>query len=359
MQQAELSGNGYLARWEIVGAESGCMVGDPAVSVFSEAYKNGIRNYDVQKAYELCRQTVDNDRRSNRGDYLKLGFVPGSISETLENAYFDYCAGRFAEALGKTNDAERLIKRSVSYTNIYDPAVGNMHAKNRDGSWTPWRGATTQGQGCVESNPYQQGWFVPEDVPGMIDLMGKDYFVNYLTEFFDQTPASFRWNDYYNHANEPVHHVPYLFVYAGEPWLSQKWARFIMDHAYGPGIKGLCGNEDVGQMSAWYILSAIGFHPVTPVDGIYIIGSPLFHKATLRLDAKYHQGKPFTVIAVNNSPENIYVQSAKLNNKPLNRAWLRYDEITAGGTLELQMGKDPNKNWGSAPDQLPPPPPKF
>ena len=132
-----------------------------------------------------------------------------------------------------------------------------------------------------------------------------------------------------------------------------------MDHAYGPGIKGLCGNEDVGQMSAWYILSAIGFHPVTPVDGIYIIGSPLFTKSTIRLDPKYHKGKSFTVLAVNNSPENIYIQSAKLNGKPLNRAWLRYEEIAGGGTLDLEMGAAPNKNWGSAPDQLPPGPPGF
>ena len=359
MQQAELSGNGYLPRWEIVGAESGCMVGDPAVSVFAEAYKSGIRNYDVQKACDLCRETVDNARRSNRGDYMQLGFVPGSISETLENAYFDYCAGRFAEALGKTNDAQRLINRSLSYTNIYDPTVGNMRAKNRDGSWTSWRGATTQGQGCVESNPYQQGWFVPQDVAGMINLMGKDHFTSYLTEFFEKTPADFKWNNYYNHANEPVHHVPYLFVYAGKPWLTQKWARFIMDHAYGPGIKGLCGNEDVGQMSAWYILSALGLHPVSPVDGIYIIGSPLFKKVTIRLDPKYQKGKSFTVIAANNSADNIYIQSAKLNGKPLDRAWLRYDEIASGGKLELQMSATPNQNWGSAPDESPPGRPQF
>jgi predicted alpha-1,2-mannosidase len=357
MQQAELSGNGYLARWEIVGAESGCMVGDPAVSVFAEAYRSGIRNYEVQKAYELCKETVNNPLRSNRGEYIQRGFVPGSISETLENAYFDYCAGRFAEALRNTNDAVRFMSRSLSYTNLYDPAVGNMHAKNRDGSWTPWRGSATQGQGCVESDPYQQGWFVPQDVAGMIELMGKDYFVNYLTEFFEKTPANFRWNNYYNHANEPVHHVPYLFVYAGKPWLTQKWVRFILDHAYGPGVKGLCGNEDVGQMSAWYILSAIGLHPVTPVDGIYIIGSPLFKKATIRLDPKYQKGKSFAVIALNNSPENIYIQSAKLNGKPLERAWLRYDEIAAGGKLELEMGAMPNKSWGSS--ELPPTHPKF
>ena len=356
MQQAELSGNGYLARWEIVGAESGCMVGDPAVSVFAEAYLKGIRGYDVQRAYELCRKTVDDDAKSGRDgrmDYEELGFVPGRISETLENAYFDYCAGRFAQALGKTNDAQRLIQRSMNYRNIYDSSVGNMHAKNRDGSWTPWKGATTQGQGCVESNPYQQGWFVPQDVSGLINLMGKDYFLSYLTDFFEKTPSSFKWNNYYNHANEPVHHVPYLFAYAGKPWLTQKWSRFIMDHAYGPGLKGLCGNEDVGQMSAWYILSAIGFHPVSPVDGIYIIGSSLFQKATIRLDPNYHKGKTFSVIAHDHSAKNIYIQRAKLNGQPLERAWLRYDEIVAGGRLELEMGAEPNTSWGSAPAEIP------
>lgn len=356
MQQADLSGNGYLARWEIVAAESGCMIGDPAVSVFADAYLKGIRGYDVEKAFALCRQTVDLNRENgnHRPQYQRLGFAPGSVSVTLENAYFDYCAGRFAEALGKADDAKRLLKRSQSYRNIYDPSVGNMRAKNADGSWTKWEGATTHGQGCVESNPYQQGWFVPQDVAGLMDLMGKDYFVRYLTEFFEKTPLTFKWNDYYNHANEPVHHAAYLFTYAGKPWLSQKWSRTVMDHAYGSGVKGLCGNEDVGQMSAWYILSAAGIHPVSPVDGIYIIGGPLFEETTFRLDGRYHQGKSFTIRTRNNSAENMFVQSATLNGQPLNRAWLRHAEVAAGGTLELVMGPKPNEQWGSAPDQLPP-----
>ncbi len=356
MQQAELSGNGYLARWEIVAAESGCMIGDPAVSVFAEAYLKGIRGYDVAKAYELCRASVDlaKDNGNHRPQYQQLGFVPDSLSCTLENAYFDYCAGRLAEALGKANDARRLLQRSLNYRNIYDKSVGNMRAKRADGSWTKWEGATRHGQGCVESNPYQQGWFVPQDVAGLMELMGKDYFVSYLTEFFEKTPLTFKWNDYYNHANEPVHHAAYLFTYAGQPWLSQKWARIIMDHAYGAGVKGLCGNEDVGQMSAWYILSALGIHPVSPVDGLYVIGSPLFDEATIELDRHYYPGREFTVRNRRPSPQDPYVQSATLNGKPLTRAWLRHAEIAAGGTLELVMGPQPNKSWGSAPSELPP-----
>jgi predicted alpha-1,2-mannosidase len=356
MQQAELSGNGYLSRWEIVAVDSLCMTGDPAVSVFAEAYRKGIRNYDVNKAFALCRDSVDETKsgRNGRADYEQLGYVPGSITSTLEDAYYDYCAGRFAEALGETNDAQRLLQRSLNYRNIYDPSVGNMRARNRDGSWTAWQGATVEGQGCVESNPYQQTWFVPQDVAGMIEVMGRDYFVNYLTAFFEQTPLTFGWNEYCNHANEPVHHTAYLFTYAGKPWLTQKWARTIMDHAYGPGVKGLCGNEDVGQMSAWYILSAAGIYPVSPVDGIYIIGSPLFAETTFQLDPHYYSGKTFTIRTHNNSAENLYVQSATLNGQPLHRAWLRQTEVAAGGVLELEMGPKPNESWGSAPDELPP-----
>lgn len=356
MAQEEMSGDGYLARWEIMTAESGCMIGDPAVSVFAEAYKDGIRNYDVARAYELCRASVDwtNENGNHRPEDARLGYVPGSISGTLENAYFDYCAGRFAEALGKTADARRFLARSKNYRNIYDKSVGNMRARNADGSWAEWKGATNEGQGCVESNPYQQGWFVPEDVGGLIELMGKSYFLSYLTEFFEKTPLSFKWNEYCNHSNEPVHHTAYLFAYAGEPWETAKWARVVMDHAYGPGVNGLCGNEDVGQMSAWYVLSAIGLHPVSPVDGIYIIGSPIFDKVTLKLDPRYFKGKTFTVATRHNSAENVYVQSARLNGKPLDRAWLRHSEIVDGGTLELVMGPRPNKAWASSPADLPP-----
>ncbi len=356
MQQAELSGRGSLARWEFVGVESGCMIGDPAVSVFADAYLKGIRGYDAERAYQLCRQSVMGPRcaREDQGDYEKLGYVPGSISWTLENAYFDYATARFAGALGKADDAGLFLQRAMNYTNIYDPSVGNMRARQRDGSWTAWQGATAHGQGCVESNPYQQGWFVPQDVAGLMEIMGREYFLSYLTKFFEQTPESFNWNDYYNHANEPVHHAAYLFTYAGAPWLTQKWSRFIMEHAYGSGVKGLCGNEDVGQMSAWYILSAIGFHPVSPVDGVYLIGSPLFEQVTVRLDPAYYRGGSFRVTARNNSAENVYIQSAQLNGRPLARAWLRHEEIVAGGTLELVMGPQPNKKWGADAAQRPP-----
>ena len=354
MEQAELSGNGYLARWEILGHESGCMLGDPAVSVFADAYLKGIRGYDAEKAYALCHESVMGPRsaRKDLNGYTALGFVPGDISWTLEDAYFDYCAGRFAQALGKTNEAHYLLNRSLNYRNIYDPALGNMHAKKRDGSWTSWKGATTEGQGCTESNPYQQGWFVPHDVNGLIKLMGNEYFVRYLSEFFEKTPPDFKWNEYDNHSNEPVHQTPYMFAYAGKPWLTQKWARFVTDNAYKNTVYGICGNDDVGQMSAWYVLSALGFYPVCPVDGVYILGSPIFERASIRLDSRYYNGRQFRVIAQQASPTNIYIQSARLNGRPLERAWIRHSEIVAGGTLELVMGNKPNEQWGLA--ELPP-----
>lgn len=174
-----------------------------------------------------------------------------------------------------------------------------------------------------------------------------------MEAFFEKTPSSFGWNDYYNHANEPVHHVPYLFVYAGKPWLTQKWVRRILTNAYHNDVNGICGNDDVGQMSAWYVLGAMGFYPVCPGDGIYILGSPLFSRVTLHLDEKWYQGASFTITAENQMPDHPYVQSATLNGKPLSRAWIRHSEIAAGGILEFVMGAEPNEQWATRTDDLP------
>ncbi|MCY3017744.1 MAG: GH92 family glycosyl hydrolase [Planctomycetota bacterium] len=347
VQLAELSGRGTFGRWDLLNCDSGCMVGSPAISVAADAYLKGIRGFDAEKAFAIGKRTADQVEG-------KPGWSPNDVSWILENAYFDHCMARWAEALGKRDEAHDFSERAQHYRNIFDPGVNWMHARRADGTWTPWQGRHVHGQGCVESNPFQQGWFVPHDVQGLINLLGRERFLADLEEFFAKTPLSFKWNDYYNHANEPVHHVPYLFTYAGAPWLTQKWTRTVMDHAYGPGVKGLCGNDDVGQMSAWYVLSALGLHPVSPVDGIFLIGSPLFTRASVRLDPKYHRGKLFTVVAKDNAAENIYVQSASLNGAALTRSWLRYGEITDGGTLELVMGAQPNQAWGSARQDLPP-----
>lgn len=358
LELAQRSGKGYLERWEIMNAYSGCMDGDPAVAVIADAYSKGIRNYDVEQAFAACRQSVAGvgaaTGRPDNDFYMAKGFVPDQISWTLDNAYFDWCAGRLAQQLGKQSDASLFRARSQNYKKIYDPAVASMHARHRDGQWMEWKGSTEFGQGCTESNPLQQTWSVPHDVYGLIEQMGSERFVSALEDFFEKTPANFGWNPYYNHSNEPVHHVPYLFVYAGKPWLTQKWVRRILDQAYKPTVDGICGNDDVGQMSAWYIMSAMGFYQVCPGSNVHVLGAPLFGRITLRLDRKWYSGSTFTIIAQGNSATNLYVQSARLNGLPLTRSWIRHEEIIRGGTLEFKMGPQPNREWASRPEDRPP-----
>jgi predicted alpha-1,2-mannosidase len=342
VELADQNGTHYLERWEFLNAYSGCMIGNPAVSVIVDAYKKGIRGFDIDKAYEYLKNSVEKWGNGERGDAL-------TISNTLEYAYFEWCLGQFADQLGKKDDSQKYLKRSQSYRNIFDPTVGWFRPKKQDGSWEAWpaKGRLQQDYGCVESNPYQQGWFVPHDVNGLAELLGgKEKTIADLTDFFEKTPENMMWNDYYNHPNEPVHQVPFMFNRLGAPWLTQKWVRAICDRAYHNTVEGLVGNEDVGQMSAWYVLAAIGLHPVCPGDMRYEICSPLFDKVTIRLDPKYAKGATFTVITLNNSAKNIYIQSAKLNSKTYNKCWINYQDIANGGVLELTMGDKPNENWG-------------
>jgi predicted alpha-1,2-mannosidase len=357
VELSQLSKKGYLERWEIMNSYSGCMDGDPATSVILDAFNKGIRRFDVEKAYAACRQTADGrNGETNRPDnefYVQHGYVPGMVSWTLDNAYYDWCVGNFAALLGKKDDARLFSGRAANYKKIYDPQVQSMRAKDAKANWIPWEGATTFGQGCTESNPEQQTWFVPHDVEGLIQLMGRDVFVERLEKLFENTPASFGWNAYYNHSNEPVHHVPYLFVFAGKPWLTQKWVRRILLNAYKNDVNGIVGNDDVGQISAWYVMSAMGFYPVCPGDNTYILGSPLFSKATIHLPKEWYPGKTFTVTARNQAIDHCYIRSASLNGKPLSRAWITHDEIVQGGTLEFEMGSSPNEQWASSDKDLP------
>ena len=352
VELAESSGRGYLERWEIMNAYSGCMDGDPGISVILDAYAKGIRNFDIQKAYAVCKQTAaGTGAATNRPDndfYLENGYVPDQVSWPLDNSYYDWCMGRLAEYLGNDDDAKLFGARARNYRNIYDPQVGFMRAKDRNGRRLEWLGETAFGQGCTENDPLQQTWFVPHDIYGLIDLMGKDRFVATLEDMFEKTPDTFGWNPYYNHSNEPVHHVPYLFVYAGQPWLTQKWVRRILEQAYHAEVNGICGNDEVGQMSAWYVISALGFYPVCPGDNVYVLGSPLFSKAVIRLDSRWHKGTTFVIVAHGNSSANCYIQSAQLNGKLLQRAWITHAEITSGGMLEFVMGSEPNLKWGTS-----------
>ncbi|WP_317235218.1 GH92 family glycosyl hydrolase [Niabella ginsengisoli] len=334
---ADETDSSYLERWELLNAYSGCMLGNPAVVVLADAYAKGIRNYDVEKAY---RYAVNTNERFGNG---RLGYDPGSIAKTLEYAFADWCLSQLAKELHKETDSEKFYQRSKSYKNIWDTTHQWFRPRKEDGSWEPWpdEGRMTDWYGTFETNPYQQGWFIPHDIPGMVALMGgKEKVIADLENFFNKTPQNFMWNSYYNHANEPVHHVPFLFNKLGVPWLTQKWTRIICDSAYHNSVEGLVGNEDVGQMSAWYVLASIGIHPVCPGSTSFEITSPLFKRASIRLP----NGKKFSVIAKNNSSSNIYIESALLNGKPYDNSYIDYFDIMKGGSLELKMSDKPNKS---------------
>lgn len=343
---AEESGKHYLERWEFLNAYSGCMIGNPAVSVIADAWLKGIRNFDVQKAYSYAKNSVEKFGNGAKG-YSTGGL---SVSLTLEYAYFDWCLGRLAGSLGKKEDEKLYLARGENYRHVFDAGKGWFRPRNDDGSWQPWpeNGRMKQGYGTIESSPYQQGWFVPQDVPGMVALMGgQKKVLADLTAFFDKVPENMMWNDFYNHANEPVHHVPFLFNHLGQPWLTQKWTREICARAYRNSVEGLVGNEDVGQMSAWYVLAASGLHPVCPGSTRYEITSPVFDTITIALDPSYAKGKQFIVTARNNSPANRYIRRAWLNGRPHDQCYIDHNTIAAGGTLLLEMGNKPNKNWGT------------
>jgi predicted alpha-1,2-mannosidase len=336
---AKESGKAYYERWEFLNAYSGCMIGNPAISVITDAYIKGIRDFDLEEAYKYALNT---SKQSGNGE---LGYSQGSISNTLEYAYSDWCMSILAKTLDKTEDEKYFASRSKSYKLIFDSESGWFRPKTADGEWQPLPEGTTASNyrlrhdyGCVESNPYQQGWFVPHDIDGMVELMGgRERALADLTAFFDNVPDDLLWNNYYNHANEPVHHIPFMFNRLGAPHLTQKWTRKICAVAYKNEVAGLVGNEDCGQMSAWYILAASGIHPVCPGETRFELTSPVFNRITFNLD----NGKTFTISAANNSPENIYIQSAKLNGKTYNEFYLDYKDIINGGTLDLEMSDKP------------------
>jgi predicted alpha-1,2-mannosidase len=342
VELADQSGNKYLERWEFLNAYSGCMIGNPAVSVIVDAYNKGIRNFDIAKAYKYSVNTCEKFGNGELGHSY-------SISNTLEHSYFEWCLAQFADSLQQKADATKYLKRSQSYRNVFDHTLGWFRPRDEKG-WLPWpaEGRLKQGYGCEESNPYQQGWFVPHDIEGLAALLGgKEKMISELNAFIEKAPANLKWNDYYNHSNEPVHHVLFMFNRLGAPWLTQKWVRDVCQRAYHNTVEGLVGDEDVGQMSAWYVLAASGIHPVCPGDNRYEICSPVFNKITFRLDPKYANAKSFSITAHNNSEKNTYIQSAKLNGKPYNKSWITHDDVISGSTLELQMGPEPNKQWGN------------
>jgi predicted alpha-1,2-mannosidase len=338
---ASENGTGYFDRWELLNAYSGCMVGNPAIAVIADAYVKGIKGFDIRKAYQASIRTGE-----KFGNRVK-GYSGGgnSISNTLEYAYTDWCLSRMAAGLGYSADRQKYQRQGQAYKNVFDSSRGWFRPRKENGDWEPWpaRGRLEDSYGTVESNPYQQGWFVPQDIPGMVRVMGgREKVIADLSAFFEKVPENMLWNDYYNHANEPVHHVAFLFNHLGRPWLTQQWSRAICRRAYHNSVEGLVGNDDVGQLSAWYVLAASGLYPVCPGSTRYEITGPVFGSVTMRTGS----GRVFRVVARNNSATNIYIQNARLNGLPYDKCYIDYRDIMAGGVLELTMGALPAKDWG-------------
>jgi predicted alpha-1,2-mannosidase len=356
-----------LPVWPLAGNETWCMVANHSIPVITDAYLKGFRGFDAEAAYNAMRDTAMQDRRC-LDEYRKYGYVltgkdKQSVSRTLEYAYDDWCIAQMAKALGKTDDTKLFAERAKNYQKVFDPATQFMRGKTVDGRWRESLDPCEPDFiDYTEGTAWNYTWFVPHDPPGLIALFGGDEpFVKKLDALFVQdTTLVSRHPDLtgligqYIHGNEPCHHILYLYAYAGEPWKTQPRVRQVMKSFYGNKRDGVCGNDDCGQMSAWYILSALGIYPVNPSSSVYVIGSPLVDRATIHLDPKYQKGKTFTVIAENNSPKNIYVQSATLNGKPLKRSWISHTEIVDGGELTLKMGPAPNVDWAKSPENRPP-----
>jgi predicted alpha-1,2-mannosidase len=357
-----------LPMWPLASYETLCMIGYHSAPIIWDAYAKGFRGFDASLAFQAMRDTAMSGR-NRQDEYQKFGYVPwvkgrqAATSMTLEFAYDDWCIAQMAEALGKTNDAELFKKRSLNYKNVWDSKTSFFRSKNPDGTfhepfdpkecanWTDSVGSDSY----TEADAWQYMFAVMHDVPGMIKLYGgKQPFINRLDQLFNEDSDMSNWTHdvsgligQYAHGNEPCHHVAYLYALAGAQYKTAQRVREIQLTQYDNTPEGICGNDDCGQISAWYVWSAIGLYPLNPGSGVYVIGSPLVEKATIQLDPKFYNGGTFTIIAHNVSKQNCYIQSARLNGKPFNRPWISHDEIVNGGTLELDMDILPNKTWGS------------
>jgi len=385
---AKVQNYGWLPAQHFLNVYGEAMVGDHLIPIIVDAYKKGYRDYDVdllynamrKKALELPKAPVPHEAgRSGLDYYLKVGYAPidkvtEAVPNTLELAYDDWCIAQLATELGKNNDYELFMKRAYNYKNIWDSKTEFMRPKKLNGSFLEELNSRNQeivkegdhsyykyfdpllvgrrpNRHYTESNAWQYVWSVQHDVQGLVNLFGsKEKFISKLDTFFEMStiisPPKYvgvvGTIGQYVQGNQPSHHVAYLYNYVGQPWKTQNRARQVTEEMYRIGPGGLCGNDDMGSLSSWFILSSMGIYPVTPGNTSYAIGSPLFGEVTLKLD----KGKIFKIIAENNSKENKYIQSATLNGKAFNQTWISHEEITKGGEIVFQMGSEPNKEWG-------------
>jgi predicted alpha-1,2-mannosidase len=352
---------GYLPIWQLGGQENYCMIGNHAIPVITDAILKGLPGIDRNAAYEAVKNS---SLREHPGSpfaiWEKYGYIPEnlksqSVSLTLEMAYDDWCVAKLAQRLGKTEDYNHFTKRSQFYKNLYDSHIGFFRAKDDKAQWIgpfdPLKYGANGGYPFTEGNGWQYFWYVPHDVKGLIDMVGSDkLFTDKLDTFFTLEDHPEEINDnasgfigQYAHGNEPSHHIAYLYDYAGQPWKTQYYVAEIMNKMYNTTSSGYAGNDDCGELSAWYVFSALGFYPVNPANGVYAIGTPALKEAVIQLD----NGRTFTVTAKNVSAENKYIQRAKLNGRAYSKTYITHTDITAGGVLEFTMGNKPSKKWGT------------
>lgn len=345
---------GKLPIWELWGNETNCMIGYHSVPVIVDAYVKGIKEFDTTAALEAM---ISSSNRKEYGiDLLeKYGGLPAekeheSVSKTLEYAYDDWCIARFAELLGRTDVSDRYIKRAQFYKNVFDPQSGFMRPK-LNGRWLTPFNPTEVNFHFIEANSWQYSFYVPQDVQTHISMLeGDEKYTSKLDEQFNASNKTTGRTQVditgligqYAHGNEPSHHAAYLYNFAGKPWKTQETVRKIMKTLYSNAPDGLCGNDDCGQMSAWYVLSAAGFYPVTPGTTDYILGSPIFRKVIFHLE----NGKSFTIVAQNCDEKNLYIHSATINGAPYSKSYITHNQIIEGSTLNLEMKNIPSANFG-------------
>lgn len=353
--------HGRLPIWNFWGGETDMMLGYHSVPVIVDAYLKGIGGFDAEKALEACVATANDDDYRGIGLYKTLGYVPynvvdsynsenWSLSRTLEYAFDDYCIAVMADKMGKTELANEFYKRSQNYKNTFNPATGFFQPRDDKGNWQPDFKPEEYTPHISESNAWHYFWSVQHDIPGLIALTGgKDAFSAKLDSMFTVGPKeneelplfSTGMIGQYAHGNEPSHHVIYLYNKVGQPWKAAKYAHEVLTKLYKNTPDGLCGNEDMGQMSAWYVLSAMGFYPVNPVGGQYEIGSPLFEKVKINLP----NGKMFTLTAKNLSDDNIYVKSVTIDGKLWNKSYITHQQLVDGASVELEMTSEEGNVW--------------
>ncbi|MCF0039303.1 GH92 family glycosyl hydrolase [Dyadobacter fanqingshengii] len=370
--------SGYLPEWASPGHRD-CMIGSNSASLIADSYVKGIRGYDINKLYEAVIKNTENAGpvssvgRFGHEYYNELGYVPYDVkvnenaARTLEYAYADFCIAQLGTALKKPQkEVDLYLKRSQNYRNVFDPETKWMRGKNKDGQFQKPFNPFKWGDAFTEGNSIHYTWSVFQDVKGLIGLVGgREAFVQKLdTVFtlppiFDDSYYGFPIHEIremqimnmgnYAHGNQPIQHMIYLYNYAGAPYKAQYWLRQVMNKLYQAAPDGYCGDEDNGQTSAWYVFSSLGFYPVTPGTTQYVIGSPLFKKATLTME----DGKKFTVQAPASNDANMYIQGASLNGKTYGKTFLEHADIQKGGSVQFNMGSQPSKTWGASADAAP------